>query len=306
MNGRATAPAPRFSLSAEWPALAAIAAVFALGWLLVSPWRNVPVIDDWVYGWSVEHLLNTGELRILDFSSIYPVAQVLWGALFASVTGYSFGILRLSTVVLAVGGCWAIYLTLRELGVDAVASLLAALTVALYPVYFALAFSFMTDVPFVALSSAALYFYVSALVRNQPMRLWWGGGVALLAFLIRPLGIVLPLAVVAGLQWKNVRLRALAPLATTVAVMGVLWVALPHVLGRLPVADSRVGGLSALFEVPLTTYAAWNINLPFIVAFPFAPLLLASLVRPRRAIATSVVAVVLFVGARVVLGQWPT
>src|SRR5665213_978705 len=215
MNRRAIAPASRFSFRAEWPALAAIAAVFALGWLLVSPWRNVPVIDDWVYAWSVEHLLKTGELRILDFSSIYPVAQVLWGALFAGAAGFSFGILRLSTVVLAAGGCWSIYLTLRELGVDAVASLLATLTVALYPVYFSLAFSFMTDVPFVALSAAALYWYVSALVRDEPARLWWGGAVAMIAFLIRPLGLVLPLAAVAGLPLSRATLRRrLPPLAT--------------------------------------------------------------------------------------------
>ena len=294
---------PRFSLGAEWPMLAAIAAVFVLGWLLISPWRNVPVIDDWVYAWSVEHLLKTGELRILDFSSIYPIAQVLWGGLFASIAGFSFGILRLSTVVLAVGGCWAIYLTLRELGLDAVVSLLAALTVALQPVYFSLAFSFMTDVPFVALSSAALYLYVSALARNQPARLWWGGGVALLAFLIRPLGLALPLAAVAGL---SLRRRPLLPLVTTVAAMVVLWVALPHLLGRLPVADQRVGGLSALLEVPFKDYALWNINLPFIVAFPFAPLLIASLVRPRRAITIGVVAIALLIGLRLALGQLPT
>ena len=300
---------PRFSLRAEWPALAAIGGVFALGWLLISPWRNVPVIDDWVYAWSVEHVLKTGELRILEFSSIYPIAQVLWGALFASVAGFSFGILRLSTVVLAVGGCWAIYLTLRELGVDAVASLLAALTVALYPVYFSLAFSFMTDVPFVALSSAALYCYVSALVRNQPARLWWGGGVALLAFLIRPLGLVLPLAAVAGIPrgpWKTTLRRLIPPLAATVAVMVAVWIALPHLLGRLPVSDQRVNGLSALLQVPLKDYALWNINLPFIVAFPFAPLLLASLVRPGRAISIGVVTVVLMIGLRLMLGQLPT
>jgi hypothetical protein len=64
--------------------------------------------------------------------------------------------------------------------------------VALYPVYVSLAFTFMSDVPFVSLSSVALFFYVSAFVRNRPERLWVGGGVALLASLIRPLGLVLP------------------------------------------------------------------------------------------------------------------
>jgi hypothetical protein len=50
----------------------------------------------------------------------------------------------------------------------------------------------------------------------------------------------------------------------------------------------------------------WNVNLPFIVAFPFAPLLLAALVRPRRAVAIGVGAVVLIVGLRLVMHQMPT
>jgi hypothetical protein len=58
--------------------------------------------------------------------------------------------------------------------------------------------------------------------------------------------------------------------------------------------------------VPLKDYALWNINLPFIVAFPFAPLLLASLVRPGRAISIGVVTVVLMIGLRLMLGQLPT
>ena len=100
----------------EWPALLAIVAVFAAGWLLVSPRANVPVIDDWVYAWSVEHFLKTGRLEVLDISAFYPIAQILWGALFALVAGFSFTTLRASTVIVAVVGCCAVYLTLRELG----------------------------------------------------------------------------------------------------------------------------------------------------------------------------------------------
>src|SRR3954471_6265359 len=96
--------------------LIAIAAVFAIGALWVHPLRDVPVIDDWTYAWSVEHLLRTGELRVAEISSVYPIVQILWGTLFARVFGFSFGVLRISTVILAIAGCWAMYFTLRELG----------------------------------------------------------------------------------------------------------------------------------------------------------------------------------------------
>src|SRR5262245_49361104 len=118
-------------------AFSVIAAVFVIGALIVRPLRDVPIVDDWTYAWSVDHLLRTGELRIAEISSVYPVLQVVWGGLFAKLFGFSFGVLRLSTVVIAFAGCWALYLTLRELGCGPVWSLLGALALAVHPVYFA-------------------------------------------------------------------------------------------------------------------------------------------------------------------------
>src|SRR4029077_183602 len=145
-----------------------------------------PVIDDWVYAWSVEHLLKTGQVQVLEFSAIYPLAQIAWGALFARIAGFSFVSLRLSTVVLSVVGCWAVYLTLRELSCRWTTSLLGALALALDPVFFAFSFSFMTDVPFVDVSAVAVFFYVSAVRRERPARLWIGGAASIAAFLVRP------------------------------------------------------------------------------------------------------------------------
>jgi 4-amino-4-deoxy-L-arabinose transferase-like glycosyltransferase len=269
-----------------WTALAVLAGVFAAGWFFVSATRNVPVMDDWVYASSVERLLNTGHLAISDYSSIYPIAQVLWGALFALAGGFSFGALRLSTVVLAVIGCQAIFLTLRELRVDPAVALLAALTVALSPVYFALSFTFMTDVPFVALAAVTLFFNVSAIARRDAGRLWWGTLAGVLAFLIRPIGIVLPIAAMAGIgmdraSWSG-RRPLVAPLVA-VALMATMWWALPHLFGRLPVADARVVGMQYLAAVPLARYAWWNFNVFIIAAFPLAPLLLGVMNTRRHA-----------------------
>jgi 4-amino-4-deoxy-L-arabinose transferase-like glycosyltransferase len=183
----------------EWPALLAILGVFAVGWLLVGPRADVPVIDDWVYAWSVEHLLDTGRVQVLDISAFYPIAQILWGALFARLAGFSFVVLRSSTVVLAVLGCWAVYLTLRELDCRRSTALLGALALAFDPVYFALSFSFMTEVPFVSFSTMALYWYIRAIRRHEIPAVWVGCLCAMAAFLTRPIGIVLPLALLPAL-----------------------------------------------------------------------------------------------------------
>ena len=90
--------------------------MLAMSVLVYSP-VEVPVVDDWTYAWSVEHFLHTGELRMLEWSAHYPLAQILWGALFSRLWGFSFAVLRLSTLVLAWAGLFAFFLTLRELGI---------------------------------------------------------------------------------------------------------------------------------------------------------------------------------------------
>src|SRR4051794_16366050 len=111
-------------------AIAAILAGFALCELMIWPAANVPLIDDWTYAWSVSHLLETGRLEVLSISAVYPVTQILWGALFSLPFGFSFAALRISTVVLAALGSCALYLTLCELGLTRGRALLGTLCVA--------------------------------------------------------------------------------------------------------------------------------------------------------------------------------
>jgi hypothetical protein len=273
-----------------------------------------------VYAWSVEHFLQTGRLRVLEFSAVYPIAQIAWGVLFTRVAGFSFGVLRCSTVVLSTLGCWAVYLTLREMGCRRSTSLLAACALALDPVYFALSFSFMTDVPFVSLAAIATYFYVSAVsARGQSpalhpeprgARLWVGGLFTIAAFLVRPLAIILPFSVVPALLGRTDRrsavLRAAVPLITTVVVMVALRSAIGRALGPLDWEVNREGGLRWWFTIPMTTYAKWNIGVVVESVFPLAPVLLASMVRWRRAMLVAAVGLLLMVPLRLGLGTLPT
>src|SRR6266478_1325927 len=72
----------------------------------------VPLIDDWLYAWSVDHFLQTGTLRILEWSGHYPLAQILWGAVCSKLFGFSFDVLRLSTLILSWAGLVAFFFTL--------------------------------------------------------------------------------------------------------------------------------------------------------------------------------------------------
>ena len=72
-----------------------------------APHRDVPVIDDWTYAWSVEQLRYHGRLAMLDWSAVFPVGPALWGTAWSLVFGFSFTTLRVSTLVLAAvaSGC---------------------------------------------------------------------------------------------------------------------------------------------------------------------------------------------------------
>ncbi len=294
---------------ADWLGLAGLAAVSAVAWLLVQPAADVPLVDDWVYAWSVKHLVRTGSLQILEISAIYPVVHILLGGATASLFGFSFEALRLSTIVVSTAGCWALFFTLRELRCRPDTAFLGGAALALHPVYFALTFSFMTEVPFISLSTMALYWYVRAVQRNQPRSLWVGGICALAAFLVRPIGILLPLAaapvVLTVPDWRASVKRASAPLGATVMTMLALQMLLPHWLGPLDWAGVRQNYLRWLFTVSWREYAEWNVNLLFVAAFPFLPVAVGMLCARRRWKPVAIVAVALMVGCWLTLGRVP-
>jgi len=143
-----------------------IGAAFAIPVVLLRPFDNHPFVDDWVYAWAVERLLEHGDLRILSFSySINPL-QTLWGALFSLVLGFSFTALRCSTWVASVLCLSGFYVLLRDVGVSRRDSLIGTALLACHPMFFILSFTFMTDVPFLAL----LVWYCVALARAVRLR----------------------------------------------------------------------------------------------------------------------------------------
>jgi hypothetical protein len=160
--------------------------------ILVQPFVNLPFHDDWTYAWSVEHLLKTGELRVLDWSVHYPFTQILWGALFCLPYGFSFSALRVSTMVLAWFGALALYGTLREFGRTRNESLIATVILVTHPVFFVLSFSFMTDVPFVSVANIAFFFIVRGLCRRNSLELCVGCAFAVCALFIRQVAIAIP------------------------------------------------------------------------------------------------------------------
>src|SRR5215469_159679 len=189
-------PLPRLSDRASLAGLTAL--MVTVSYLAYSP-AAVPLIDDWLYAWSVGHFLETGTVRMVESSSHYPVAQILWGALFSQLFGFSFGVLRLSTPLLAWGSLLAFYLTLRELGIRPLPACLGTIVLLCNPVVFMLDNSFMTDAPFLSIMNGALLWYARWTLRGRTQDLALGSGLAIVAFLIRQPGATLAVVPVAYL-----------------------------------------------------------------------------------------------------------
>lgn len=206
--------------------------------IALRPLQNTPFIDDWTYAWSVEHLLKTGEVRVLDWSNNLNVVHVLWGALFSLPFGFSFSALRFSTWAASLLALLGLHSLLRELGASRQDALIGVALLGFYPVYFILSFTFMTDVPFLTAVTWFFLTLVRASRRRSTAALVWPVLLASLAVGIRTVGIFLAGALCLTLavhpNWKDQRLWRLS-----VAVMPILGVFLSLLLAPKYLTEHR-------------------------------------------------------------------
>jgi len=177
-----------------------IAAVLVLGvvWIVMilgaNPSGDFPLNDDWIYGGTVKSIVAGNGFRMAGPTIANLFVQAYWGALFCLPFGFSFVALRASTLVLGLLGLVTFYALAREMGASRTMALAAALTLAANPLFFDLANTFMTDVPFLTLALMATYAFVRGLSGPSPRWLAAGIVVALIAILLRQVGITLLVA----------------------------------------------------------------------------------------------------------------
>lgn len=183
----------------HWQFLAVLGA-FIASTFIVPTLAPVAISDDWVYIRSVEILLNEGHFEILTIASSNLLFQVVWGALFALVFGPELGVFRLSLVVLWFLSAFAFYGLLLELTHDRARSALGTAIYLFNPLAYSLAFTFMTDAPFLSMLTISLYCYVRGVGTGTSARWTFAGSVAAAgAVLVRQPGALIPFVVVVSL-----------------------------------------------------------------------------------------------------------
>ncbi len=178
--------------------LAAFLAFAALGaalFLYMKPWTFGGALnDDWAYLLPARRLAETGRLRLTDWASGTQVAQILWGAFWTKLFGWSPGILRCLTLLLALSSGLMLSFLLEGAAEPPAARLLAGFALVLNPIALPLAVSFMTDIPYLALLLGSLLAFRSALTDDRESSWAVGLFLAAAAYLVRQTGLLIPLA----------------------------------------------------------------------------------------------------------------
>jgi Dolichyl-phosphate-mannose-protein mannosyltransferase len=218
----------------------ALCVVWIVAALLIDPTGDFPLNDDWAYGLPVEVLVRDGTIRFTFWQSMTLITQVFWGALFCLPAGFSYTALRISTLIAGLGGVLGLYALLRHFRASPAIAFVGAALMATNPIYLGLSYSFMTDIPFLALMLWAAFCVIRGLDRDRGGDGWFaaGLGIALAATFIRQLGlaIFLGLLIVYPLRRGLNRGWLLRTVLPTIAA-GVLMKAYTTVLdaaGRLP------------------------------------------------------------------------
>ena len=284
-------------------AVAALVVAWIAAVVLVDPRADVSILDDWCYAISVEQLVHGLPFRVSPWSSTFPPVLLWWGTLFAWLGGFSFTTLRLSTLTLWLAGTLGSYGWLRALGCRAGAALFGAFLVFLYPIAFVLAFSFMSDMPFVAFSLLSLWGLTAGLKRASAPTILVGLALAIVAFFVRPVAIALPTGLFLGacaLERRDLRRRAIAFALVSIVMMVLASAAATRLFpwGGEGGVQYRVMRLSFILLVPPIVYVEAGLSMLAHVGLASVPVLVAFGPAPRRA--TWIGAGILLAGAVVV------
>lgn len=162
--------------------------------LLVNPIGDFPLNDDWAYGLNAYALATENQFSFSAWSEVLTlIAHTLWGTLFCKIFGFSFTVLRCSTLVLGGVGILATYHFLHEGGMVKKHAFYATLLVLFNPFFFCLSFTYMTDVNFFSFFVLSAYFFQKTLSKPQHTYLILGTFFSIIATLIRQPGILVPL-----------------------------------------------------------------------------------------------------------------
>jgi 4-amino-4-deoxy-L-arabinose transferase-like glycosyltransferase len=198
--------------------------LFLVSEFLVRPTGGFPLNDDWSYTKSVMIFVNENKIDIGEWPAMTLLTHIIWGALFVKSFGFSFFILRLSTLLLSFVAVGLIYFIILRRTRSEVAAVTASLSLMFYPLFFSLSNTFMTDVNFTSLLVISAYCVMKYTEKPGivPALLFLASSLCLV--LLRQFGIVVPACFILACLFMEH--RKLVHVAVAVIILAVVYGAL--------------------------------------------------------------------------------
>ncbi len=171
--------------------------------ILVNPFGDFPLNDDWSYARNAQALALENKIYFDEWGAMTLIAHTMWGALFCKTFGFSFTVLRFSTLILGWLGLLVTYRFFQEGGMKKNYAFWATILMAFNPFYFANSFSYMTEVPFMFFLMSAAYFSLKAINGKGQRNIFLATLFSIIATMIRQPGILVPIAFLITYIAKN-------------------------------------------------------------------------------------------------------
>lgn len=141
----------------KWLLVILIVAQMAV-YIFINPTGDFLINDEWFYARAVKDF-NLTDYQFDALITPSLIGQIWYAKVITSIFGFSFEILRFSTIGLSIISVVALYLLFVELGFRKYFSFFASLLLFFNPLFFYLSIGFMTDVPALAFVIFALLFF---------------------------------------------------------------------------------------------------------------------------------------------------
>lgn len=186
-----------------------IIALFALQFIFINPLGEFALNDDWVHTDTIRHWVETGEFRMLPFAGPTFYVPILYGSLLVKLFGFSFSLLRISTLAITLALLLLYYALLNKITKNPLWSFISVLLLWFNPIFYNLTFTFMSDVPALFLFIAALYCYWRGFDEQKPALIFIGSLISITGFYTRQTNILLFAAsgIFALTQTKHIHFR---------------------------------------------------------------------------------------------------
>jgi len=260
------------------PHILILSGLFLLQFSFISPLGEFALNDDWVHTEILKHWVESGEFRMNPFSGPSFYIPIVYGAALVKLFGFSFSLLRISTLVISLLTLILFYSFTKEITKKPQLSFWTTLVLWSNPIFYNLTFTFMTDIPALFLILASLYSYYIGFTKKNPWWLLLGSTLSMIGTFTRQTNILTLGA--AGLfsltQLKYIRFRDLLwsfgiPLFIGIGTYVGLYIhkLLPEGLDVHYVYSAKEIAKNALWWVFYTTMYLGFFGLPLCVAWFF-------------------------------------